>query len=124
MNKEYTTHKTGICISALQFNAPEEALYRAIDVEELVSRYLPDRYNTYEPKKSVLSLTGAIYGDIAGSRYEFANHTEIKLPESRLPEYCFTDDTVMSLATAETVMNKRKHLKYRNRLTALTAEQP
>lgn len=49
-------------------------------------------------------MIGAIIGDIVGSRFEFHN---IKSKEFELfsPRCFFTDDTVMTLAVAEAVMN-------------------
>ena len=54
-------------------------------------------------------LYGAIFGDIAGSKYEFnaAKGNDFKLvPEGSR----FTDDTVMTLAVAKWLMNSKGHL--------------
>lgn len=50
------------------------------------------------------AITGAIVGDIAGSKYEFNNtfSKKIKLLDS---DCWFTDDTVMTLAIASAVAN-------------------
>lgn len=49
-------------------------------------------------------MIGAIIGDIVGSRFEFHN---IKTKDFALftPHCFFTDDTVMTLAVAEAIMN-------------------
>ena len=57
-------------------------------------------------------MIGAIVGDIAGSRFEFHNRKtkEFSLLVSRGEEerHCyFTDDTVMTLAVAQTILDWR-----------------
>ena len=49
-------------------------------------------------------MTGAIIGDIVGSRFEFDNH-KLKNFTLFIPECFFTDDTVMTLAVAN-ALNK------------------
>ena len=54
-------------------------------------------------------LYGAIFGDIAGSKYEFnsAKGNDFKLvPEGSR----FTDDTVMTLAVANWLLDSKTHL--------------
>ncbi len=47
-------------------------------------------------------MTGAIIGDIVGSRFEF-NNRKTKNFTLFTPQCCFTDDTVMTLAVAKTL---------------------
>lgn len=56
-------------------------------------------------------MLGAIIGDIVGSIYEFDN---IKTKDFNLfsKEMFFTDDTVMTIAVAEAIMNGGKHRHY------------
>jgi len=49
-------------------------------------------------------MIGAITGDIVGSVYEFDNHRDKHFPLFR-PDAFFTDDTVLSVALAETLMH-------------------
>ena len=52
-------------------------------------------------------MIGAIIGDIVGSRYEFDNIKKKKFP--LFSEMCmFTDDTVMTVAVAEALMQSRE----------------
>lgn len=55
-------------------------------------------------------LLGAITGDMAGSVYEFAPHksTDVELQDERMD---YTDDTVMTIAVADWVLNDRLHTK-------------
>ncbi len=49
-------------------------------------------------------MIGAIIGDIVGSVYEFHNIKTKEFPFFR-EDCCFTDDTVMTLAVADGIMN-------------------
>lgn len=55
-------------------------------------------------------LMGAILGDIAGSIYEFDPHksTDINLQDKRMD---FTDDTIMTIAVAEWILNDKWQTK-------------
>ena len=53
-------------------------------------------------------MTGAILGDIVGSRFEFHNHLS-KDFSFLTADCCFTDDTVMTCAVAEWLMDDPKH---------------
>ncbi|NPA42559.1 MAG: hypothetical protein GXO27_00825 [Chlorobi bacterium] len=55
-------------------------------------------------KLPVNALTGAVIGDIAGSVYEFfpVKHKDVPLFD---PDADFTDDTVMTVAVADAIMN-------------------
>lgn len=61
--------------------------------------------NTYCPL-----LMGAVLGDIAGSIYEFAPHksTNVALQDRGMD---YTDDTIMTIAVADWIMNDKKHTK-------------
>ena len=51
-------------------------------------------------------MYGAIIGDIAGSKYEFLGYK--KVPQTILDKDCFfTDDTVMTVAVADALINKK-----------------
>ena len=52
-------------------------------------------------------MLGAIIGDIAGSRFEWYNHKS-KDFELLTMECKFTDDTVMSIAICEALMNSKR----------------
>ena len=57
-------------------------------------------------------MLGAIIGDIAGSIYEFNNiKTENFTPFEG--KCFFTDDTVMTIAVADALMNGKRHEKIR-----------
>lgn len=51
-------------------------------------------------------MIGAIIGDIVGSRFEFNNNRSTKF-EFFHPDCEFTDDTVMTLAVADAIINNR-----------------
>ena len=53
-------------------------------------------------------LMGAILGEIAGSIYEFDPHksTDINLQDKRMD---YTDDTIMTIAVAEWILNDKRH---------------
>ncbi|WP_293526618.1 ADP-ribosylglycohydrolase family protein [Prevotella sp.] len=55
-------------------------------------------------------LMGAILGDIAGSIYEFDPHKsmDINLQDKRMD---FTDDTIMTIAVAEWILNDKWQTK-------------
>ncbi len=52
-------------------------------------------------------MLGAIIGDVAGSRFEFENYLG-KDFEFLTSECCFTDDTVMTCAVAQALMDSRE----------------
>lgn len=55
-------------------------------------------------------MYGAIIGDIAGSKYEFIKYKNY--PEKILDKNCFyTDDTVMTVAVADALLNKKNVAK-------------
>ena len=54
-------------------------------------------------------MLGAIFGDIVGSRFEWRNHRSKEF--DLLTDKCFpTDDSVMSLAVAKTILSGRENL--------------
>lgn len=53
-------------------------------------------------------MIGAILGDIIGSRFEFHNHRS-KDFELFTPECDFTDDTILTVATADAILNGRSY---------------
>lgn len=75
---------------------------------------LPGIRKDIDPKEI---LIGSIVGDIIGSRYEFTEHNYIKAQYEEIPhkKSIFTDDTVLSLATMNAVLENpdkpdfRKH---------------
>ena len=52
-------------------------------------------------------MTGAIIGDIVGSRFEFRNHLNKEF-DFFSPRCCFTDDTVMTCAVAQALMDSKE----------------
>ena len=63
-------------------------------------------------------MIGAILGDIVGSRFEFKPHKSEKF-EFLTDECRFTDDTVLTVATADAILNqkpeKQCYLKWGNK---------
>lgn len=56
-------------------------------------------------------MLGAIVGDIVGSIYEFNNHRSKDFP--LFGEDCkFTDDTVLTIAVADCLMNNGNYTEY------------
>ena len=53
------------------------------------------------------TMIGAIIGDIVGSRFEFHNYLSKEF-ELLAPGCCFTDDTVMTCAVAQALMDSRE----------------
>jgi len=51
-------------------------------------------------------MLGAIIGDIVGSRFEFNNHRSTEF-EFFHPQCTFTDDTVMTVAVADAILNSK-----------------
>lgn len=51
-------------------------------------------------------MIGAIIGDIVGSRFEFNNHRSTEFDFFH-PDCDFTDDTVMTVAVADAIINRR-----------------
>ena len=51
-------------------------------------------------------MLGAIVGDIVGSVYEFNNHRSKDFPLFREDSH-FTDDTILTIATADALMSGR-----------------
>lgn len=117
--------QSGACISACEAvrNMPQEellrfspydiekSLMRAIDVRELIARYKPDHVERYVPKHKIDAVYGAIYGDIAGSRYEFSEITpdEYALPDANnAKNYRVTDDSVLTIATIDALYRAAK----------------
>ena len=65
------------------------------------------RYRRKDVLVRRMSMIGAIIGDIVGSRFEFHNHLS-KDFELLTPRCCFTDDTVMTCAVAQALMDSRE----------------
>lgn len=57
-------------------------------------------------------MLGAILGDIIGSRFEFDRGGKTKDFELFTDECCFTDDTVMTVAVAEALMDTEENEDY------------
>ncbi len=55
-------------------------------------------------------MIGAIYGDIIGSRHEFNNTSDPNFLFEH-PDNTFTDDTVLTIATAEGLLGSRDYLE-------------
>lgn len=53
-------------------------------------------------------MIGAIIGDVVGSRFEFSNHLS-KDFELLTKDNCFTDDTVMTCAVAQALMESKEN---------------
>ena len=51
-------------------------------------------------------MLGAIVGDIVGSVYEFNNHRSKDFPLFREDSH-FTDDTILTIATADALISDR-----------------
>ena len=61
-------------------------------------------HNNFRPRKDVTMILGAIAGDMIGSPYEFWNIKTTEFPLF-VDRSCFTDDSVMTLAVADGLMN-------------------
>jgi len=53
-------------------------------------------------------MIGAIIGDVIGSRFE-KNNIKVKDFELFTPECCFTDDTVLTIAIADCILNSKEY---------------
>lgn len=76
-----------------------------------------------DPKEIVI---GAIIGDVVGSRYEFTAHNYIKAQYEDLPpkKSFFTDDTVLSIATMNAVLEKSNNPNFRQHYIDAYEEYP
>ena len=87
-----------------------------IDREYIIRKLLPPiRHNekkTIDPKEIVI---GSIIGDIIGSKYEFTYHDYAAAKTESLPKArsFFTDDTVLSIATMNAVLENSVEPDYR-----------
>lgn len=84
--------------------------YESIDYTNVTKRTdkgecTKEAENRYNPM-----LMGAVLGDIAGSIYEFDPHksTEISLRHDSMD---YTDDTIMTIAVADWILNDKRHTK-------------
>lgn len=82
--------------------------YEAIDYTNVTRKN-----NTAQKKSGNLycpMLMGAVLGDIAGSIYEFNPHksTDVNLTDKSMD---FTDDTIMTIAVADWILNDKLHTK-------------
>lgn len=66
-------------------------------------------------------LLGALWGDICGAPYEFASETEPTKVSLAHPQRHFTDDTVLTLAVAKAILEKRP---YRDTILELALRYP
>lgn len=91
-----------------QMNYPDERYLIHTTVPHLKSS---SRKNI-EPKDIVI---GAIMGDVIGSKYEFADHSYSKAQYEELPpkRAFFTDDTILSIATMNAVLENSRRPDYR-----------
>ena len=83
-----------------------EKLLFVVDVPHLLEQYRPDILLDYPAKYTGWTATlGAVYGDIAGSRYEFnsCDRAGITLERAISTHSRFTDDTVLTMATLDAV---------------------
>ncbi len=53
-------------------------------------------------------MIGAIIGDIVGSCFEFNNTNRMDF-ELFTPEYDYTDDTIRTVAIADTILNSKSY---------------
>ena len=82
--------------------------YESIDYTNVKAT---ERNNDRKPKAQYNPLLiGAIIGDIVGSIYEFNPHKskDINLLDSSME---YTDDTIMTIAVADWILNDKKHSK-------------
>lgn len=59
-------------------------------------------------------MIGAIIGDIIGSPYEFKNSLKTKKFDLYHKNIKFTDDTVLTIATADAILNKKSYVETYN----------
>lgn len=82
----------------------DKAIY-VIDLDYLINKYAPSELPCESAKIHILdALYGSVFGDIAGSRYEFFLDTSVRSKVNILnclhPSSCPTDDTILTCATA------------------------
>lgn len=85
-------------------NLIKKSIY-IIDLDYLVSKYTPLETPCEPAKIHILdSLYGSVFGDIAGSRYEFCLDISVRkrlnISNCLHPNSCPTDDTILTCATA------------------------
>ena len=56
-------------------------------------------------------MIGAILGDIIGSRFEFNKSIKIENFDLFTKECFFTDDTVLTIATADAILNNKSFVE-------------
>ncbi len=85
-----------------------EKLFYIPDVPFLMEKYRPEECSVGQARYSGwLATMGGICGDIAGSRYEFndCDRSKVTFDMTISPHSCFTDDTILMMATLEAVGN-------------------
>lgn len=79
---------------------------RIVDVDALIKKFRPAEDYFGTGVKTSVPLYGAMYGDIIGSLYEGRLNKERFPSEEQIEKRCcFTDDSVMTIATAEAILN-------------------
>ena len=82
------------------------------DIEHIKTHFLPPKKHTRRNAASPLQiLYGSIIGDIIGSRFEFSEHQP---PTELFTDSCrYTDDTILSIATAKAVVKNPDNPDFR-----------
>lgn len=101
-----------------------DSCYRAIDIDSLIDRYTPACASKYNPVKSRDAIYGAIFGDIAGSKFEgcqLSSDILIKKMAANFPHgHNLTDDSILTFATIDAIGQIRagygSSIKLRSRL--------
>ncbi len=96
-------------IDAFKMWEIREELAFVADIPFLTERYRPPVLDNLTPKYvGWVATMGGVFGDIAGSQYEFNNcsRTGITVRTAFSRHSHFTDDSVLLIATLETVKNK------------------
>lgn len=96
----------------------ENSIY-VVDMEFLISKYVPDGRPEESEKPHIKEiLYGTVFGDIAGSQYEFTLNTDerenLTIDNCIIEGSMFTDDTVLTCATASIVRQSVLKLEQRN----------
>ena len=91
-------------------------LMRAVDMGDCAEKYIPDIAYKMRPVKCVDAVYGAIFGDIAGSAYEFyenaPDNTLETIGKDGYRNSRITDDSILTLATAD-VLNGLAEERYK-----------
>lgn len=107
--QKYYLRKALVCVCGSEEACTKEPDYN-VDVDKLIEKYNPQRRENCVPKYSVeqegrIASIGGIFGDIAGSCYEFCSMDRSEITfENAVSKYSrVTDDSILLMATLATI---------------------